>query len=139
MAAKPESTFIASIHRHLPVSVYSMKNHNPYNSGIADVWYDGPVGDLWIEYKFIEVPKRPDTVIDLCGGKNPLLSKLQQQWLADRETNGRNVAVVVGCKEGGVWFFDSSQWTRPMTTAEFRHRMLLRAGIAGIITGFCDE
>ncbi len=28
----------------------------------------GPQGDLWVEYKFIVVPKRDDTMIDLVGG-----------------------------------------------------------------------
>mgnify|MGYP003609555235 CR=1 FL=1 len=67
MSRKPENTFIASVHKHLPVGLYSMKNHNQYNAGIADVWYSAK-RDWWIEYKFLVLPKRDTTVIDLIGG-----------------------------------------------------------------------
>ena len=33
----PENTFIASIHRQLPVDLYHMKTHNEYISGPTDV------------------------------------------------------------------------------------------------------
>jgi hypothetical protein len=95
MSAKPENTFISSVHKHLPVELYHMKNNNPYNSGIADVWYSGVEQDLWVEYKFLVIPKRGDTVIDLVGGKNPSISALQQTWLKDRDVEGRNVGVIV--------------------------------------------
>lgn len=136
MSRGPETTFIASVHRHLPKSLYWMKNHNQFNSGIADCWYDGPNGDLWVEYKFIEVPKKSDTVIDLCNGKNPIISKLQQNWLKDRVHNGRHVAVVVGCKEGGVWI-RNRLWEKPVSAAEFRDHIQKRSEIAKIITFFC--
>lgn len=101
--AGPENTFIASVHRHLPKELYILKNHNQYNGGIADVWYSGK-RDLWVEYKFIVVPKRDDTLVDLVGGKNPPISYLQQDWLGKRHDEGRNVGVIVGSKDGGVWF-----------------------------------
>lgn len=129
MSRGPENTFISSVHKHLPPAVYSMKNHNEYNGGIADVWYDGPIGDLWIEYKFVAIPKRATTVIDLVGGKNPIISKLQQEWLKARALNGRNVAVVVGCKDGGVWFPDW-EWEKPMTAQAFFDLVQPRVQIA---------
>lgn len=132
MSTKPETTFIASVHKHLPRDLYSMKNHNVYNGGIADVWYDD-VRDMWIEYKFIVIPKRDTTVIDLVGGKDPTISVLQQNWLRDRHENGRQVAVVVGCKEGGVWFSGTS-WDFTWTTEEFKRRLRTRKEIAQIIT-----
>lgn len=123
MSRGPENTFIASVHKHLPESVYWMKNHNEYIGGIADVWYDGPCGDLWVEYKFIVLPKRADTPVTVD------LSKLQQQWLRDRYENGRNVAVVVGCKEGGVWY-PPCKWGTPTTAGSFRDLIHPRATIA---------
>ena len=126
MSRGPENTFIASVHKHLAPTVYSMKNHNEYNGGIADVWYDGPTGDLWVEYKFVEVPKRDDTMIDLVGGKEPIISKLQQKWLHDRHRHGRNVAVVVGCKDGGV----PCDWPVPISAAVFRYLVVSRRQIA---------
>lgn len=127
--SKPETTFISSVHRHLPVDLYRMKNHNMYNAGIADVWYDGSEADLWVEYKFLVLPKRDDAVIDLTAGKNPPLSVLQQAWLRDRYHNGRSVHVVVGCKEGGVWLSEL-EWEQPYTAKQYRNLMLTRQEVA---------
>lgn len=132
MSSKPENTFIASVHKHLPKDLYCMKNHNQYNGGIADVWYSG-ASDLWIEYKFIQVPQRSTTVIDLVGSKYPAISPLQQEWLRGRHAEGRNVGVIVGCKEGGVWFPGVS-WDTTYTTEWFRENILSRKEIAGRIT-----
>lgn len=126
MAATPENTFIQAVHRHLPAGLYRMKNHNQYNGGIADVWYSGTKGDLWIEYKFIVVPKKPDTPIKID------LSPLQKEWLRGRHAEGRAVAVVVGCKDGGV-YMDGVSWDQPYTTADFRRLMMTRQEIAAKI------
>lgn len=136
MSRGPENTFIASVHRHLPANVYSMKNHNQYNGGIADCWYSGASADLWIEYKFITVPKRADTLIDLCGGPNPPLSRLQQEWLRDRHREGRNVWVVVGCKTGGVVYQDLL-WETPVLQKTFLPHVLGRMALAAHISDFC--
>ena len=132
MSSKPETTFIASVHKHLPVSLYRMKNHNQYNGGIADVWYSGG-SDLWVEYKFLVLPKRGATVIDLINGKDPSISYLQQDWLKSRHAEGRNVGVIVGCKEGGVWFPGIS-WDTTYTTEWFREHTLSRKELADRIT-----
>lgn len=97
MATKPENNFIGRVHKKLPASIYHMKNNNPYTAGVADCWYSGTGGDLWIEFKFIDplpvsVPVRPAA----------LLSALQLKWLKERHQEGRNVAVIIGCKTGGV-------------------------------------
>lgn len=131
MSRGPENTFISSVHRHLPVGLYRMKNHNEYNAGIADVWYDG-IKDLWVEYKFIHMPKRPSTVIDLVGGANPPLSALQQKWLSDRHANGRAVAVIVGSDKGGVWFPGVS-WSSALTVQEFTSKLRSRKELADLI------
>ena len=134
MARGPENTFIGSVHKHLPPSLYRVKNHNEYNSGIADCWYSGK-RDLWIEYKFIEVPKRDTTLIDLVGGKNPMLSHLQQEWLKQRALEGRNVWVIVGCKEGGV-FYRERTWETPVTADDFRAEIQSRKDLAAEIANF---
>jgi hypothetical protein len=122
----PENTFIASVHRHLPVSLYRMKNHNQFNGGIADVWYSGGKADLWAEFKFITVPVRDATVIEFG------LSPLQKEWLASRHREGRNVGVIVGCKAGGVWLPGIS-WGSPCTAAQFRKHVKTRIELARII------
>lgn len=131
MSKGPENTFIGSVHKHLPAGLYHMKNHNAYNGGIADVWYSG-VSDLWVEYKFIVVPKRPDTVIDLLTGKNPAISYLQQEWLRSRCGEGRSVGVIVGSKNGGVWF-PGLAWAQPFSTKDFLQQLSTRKDLAGVI------
>lgn len=130
----PENTFIGSVHRWLPPvdKLYRMKNHNVYTGGVADVWYSGPKADLWIEYKFIKVPKRDNTEIDLLGGKNPSISALQQEWLRDRHREGRHVGVLVGSTDGGVWFPGIS-WDRAYSTHWFRSQLLTRKALADLI------
>ena len=118
MARGPENNFISSVHKHLPMKLYRMKNHNQYTAGIADVWYSGKGRDLWIEYKFIEVPKRPDTTIDLVSGKSPEISALQQEWLRARHEEGRNVGVIIGSKDGGVWL-PGLTWNQTFQAKDF--------------------
>ncbi len=134
MARGPENTFIGSVHKHLPMELYRMKNHNEYNGGIADCWYSGK-RDLWIEYKFIVVPKRDTTVIDLVGGKDPILSHLQQEWLRQRHMEGRNVWVIVGCKEGGV-LYRNLGWEPSASAGNFRSWIQTRKDLASEIANF---
>lgn len=96
MAAKPETNFSNALRKALSeqcLEVYSMKNNNEYVAGVPDLWFSGPRADLWIEMKFVQklpvkVPLRP----------YELLSSLQSKWLRDRYNEGRNVAVIIGCK-----------------------------------------
>ena len=131
MPKGPENTFIGSVHKHLPAKLYHMKNHNAYNGGIADVWYSG-VLDLWVEYKFIVVPKRPDTVIDLITGKNPAISYLQQEWLRSRHGEGRSVGVIVGSKDGGVWL-PGLAWGQTFFAKDFLKHLRSRKELAEVI------
>jgi hypothetical protein len=128
MSAKPETTFLGGVNKHLPESVYHMKNHNPYVGGVPDVWYSGSGGDLWVEYKFIVMPKRGETVIKID------LSKLQQTWLSQRHAEGRNVAVIVGHKDGGVWM-PGMDWGQKYTAFDFFRLSKSRKDLASIIEG----
>ena len=128
----PENTFIASTHKHLPPDLYRIKNHNVYNAGQADCWYSGTRADLWVEYKFIVVPKLDASEIDICGGKKPDLSHLQQEWLRGRHREGRQVGVIIGCKEGGVWL-PGVKWECSFSALVFRKKILNRAQLAQTI------
>lgn len=122
----PENTFIASIHRHLPAGredPYWMKNNNLYTSGIWDVWYSGMVRDLWVEYKFEKLPKRPNTVVPID------LSALQLDWGKARHEEGRNLAVIVGTTRGGV-IFTNREWEHPLKQSMFVDRLMLPVDIA---------
>lgn len=126
MSAKPESTFTGAVHKYLPpgrTHPYWMKNSNTYTSGIPDVWYSGIAADLWVEYKFIVVPVRGDTII------KPELSALQMDWARKRMAEGRNVAVIIGCKDGGV-IFENLEWESGITAAAFKVRVQSRKEIA---------
>ncbi len=132
MSAKPETTFTARVHKHLNKSIYHMKNNNPYLSGVADVWYSGSSGDLWVEYKFLVMPKRDTTVVNLVQGKDPMISRLQQQWLEARFMEGRSVGVMLGCKEGGAWF-PNLDWQHGFTTAELKSWIMPHHKLAALI------
>lgn len=138
MSAKPETTFYTSVHRHLPPpsELYRMKNNNQFIAGIADHWYDG-LRDLWVEWKFIKVPVRDDTGIDLVMGKDPPISYLQQDWLSARHANGRAAWVIVGSKDGGVIMRTPREWKRTWDAALFRASLESRPQIAQAITQFC--
>ena len=110
-----------------------MKNHNTFNGGIADVWYSGERADLWIEFKFVVVPKRPETLINMTGGKNPALSHLQQNWLKSRHAEGRSLGVLAGSKTGGVWF-PGVTWAEPLRADAFLERLQTRKELAVLIT-----
>lgn len=132
MPSGPENRFIQAVHRLLTADVYRMKNHNPYNSGIPDCWYSGAKGDLWVEYKFIALPKRDTTVIDLVSGASPVLSVLQQQWLIGRDAEGRNVGVIIGAAQGGVWL-PKTTFRQSMTAKEMQARLMSKHELAALI------
>lgn len=124
MSTKPETTFYTSVHRHLPPvdQFYREKMYNPLRGGMWDFWYSSGT-DLWVEYKFLVLPKRDSTLIQ------PSLSALQVDWGRGRYNEGRNLAVIVGCKEGGV-ILRNLEWEAPFFCAEFRKRLLTRQQIA---------
>ena len=103
-----------------------MKINMPFIGGLPDVWYSGDKDDLWVEYKFLVVPKRDDSPIHID------LSPLQQRWLGYRFLEGRNVAVIAGCKEGGV-FMRGMEWEQTWSTGQFKALIVPRAELAAQI------
>lgn len=130
--ATPENTFIVGVHKYLDESVYRMKNNNVYTGGIPDVWYSGVIRDLWVEYKFVVVPKRDTTLVV------PNLSALQKKWLRERHKEGRNVAVIIGCKEGATILRDPATWESGVTAAAFRASMISRRATAETLSNFVN-
>lgn len=131
MSTKPETVFTLSVHKHLPPSVYHLKMHNQYVGGPADVWYSGVANDLWIEYKFIEVPKRVTTLIDIESEFSPL----QLDWLESRHKEGRNIRAIIGSKLGGV-MLNSHTWRQPIFPKDFYRLLQTRETLAAYITYF---
>lgn len=131
MAAKPETNFSNALRDALPEGIYSMKNNNEYVSGIPDLWFSGCKGDLWVEMKFIQklpktVPIRP----------YDLLSKMQEKWLRDRYEEGRNVAVIIGCKRStrleGIILRDLA-WERDIPTQDFDALIVSKSELVSFI------
>ncbi len=121
MSSKPETTFIRSVHRFIP-KVYAEKMNNPWRRGTADVWYSGVVGDLWVEYKYVErIPNSKEILPDVTSQ--------QAKWLGNRFDEGRNVAVVLGTPTGGVIYRDR-EWLKPLDPQIFTSCIVERRKIA---------
>lgn len=123
---KPENTFIAAVHRHLPppTELHREKMSNPYRGGTADVWYSGRVSDLWIEYKYItSAPKRAPL------DPMELLSALQEQWLRGRFLEGRKVGVIIGSPKGGI-VLTARAWESPVRVDQFQQMLQSRSDLA---------
>lgn len=128
MVSKPETTFSKGVLAHVPKSVYHMKNNNPYYGGVPDIWFSGPAGDLWVEMKYLpRTPQRGSVV------PTKLLSALQAQWLERRHTEGRQVAVIIGCPAGGV-FLPGTSWLDEIPAKEFVGLVQSRPALAQLIT-----
>ena len=97
------------------------------------MWYSGSIADLWIEYKYLgRIPKRK--VVDVP----PLLSALQRKWLINRCEEGRYVAVIVGCPNGGV-ILPGRNWQITYSAREFSRTLLSRTEIAKWIVNITTE
>lgn len=131
MASKPETSFSQSVHRHLPPikALYREKMNNPYHGGTADWWYSGRK-DLWLEHKFLpRLPQKGNVWLCNPNVKQPILSRLQQEWLHGRYEEGRNVGVLVGCPLGGVILRDLT-WEDALPVEYFRSLILSRQAVA---------
>ena len=131
MARKPESQFISGVHKYLVRSVYRMKNHNAYVGGIPDCWYSGNKSDLWAEYKYIPVSIPRKTV-------KPDLSELQFRWISARHLEGRDVWVIMGCKQGGVIYYNLDEMSSGLPPVTFLQRLQTRKELANAIYEHCS-
>lgn len=123
-----EHSFIRSIHRKLPASVYAWKINDSFQGGVADAYYsrkDG--GDMWIEYKFLKsLPKRPTTTVQLG------LSELQVGWLRARTLDGRTVSVIVGSPDGHL-ILSGGDWENPINAESFKRNAVETPAVVAYI------
>lgn len=109
-----EHSFIRSVHRKLPDTIHKWKINDNYEGGVADAYYSGTGGDLWLEYKYIkELPARGNTVVRTS------LSAQQKLWLNRRHSEGRNVGVVIGSPSGIVLQTSPDDWEKPLILDDF--------------------
>ena len=132
MAAKPETIFYSGVYKLLRGKVFYMKNYNPLQGGIPDCWYSGSQRDLWAEFKFVKLPARATTQVKID------LSELQRLWLDSRLAEGRNVAVIVGCADGGV-LMEHGAWNHTWTAQEFRDALQTKQELALWLLKFCGD
>lgn len=95
-----EHSFIKSIHNSLHPDVYKWKIHDTYTGGVPDAFYSGPVGSLFVEYKYIkQLPKKDTTML------RHSLSKLQEAWL-ERVKSATPVALILGVEDTALIIVD---------------------------------
>ena len=86
-----ERHFINKIHKRLSSDIYKWKINDAYNGGVPDVYYSGPGGHCFVEYKYKkELPKRHNTFIKFG------VTAQQCAWLNARKDEGVPVFVALG-------------------------------------------
>jgi len=126
-----EHSFIKSVHRSLPASVYSWKIHDTYTGGVPDSFYAGPTGILFVEYKYLpKLPKRDTTELKTT------LSALQKQWLNRMCDFNHNAAVVLGCEDTAI-ILQNKLWMQPLCKQKYMQMAVPRKQIAHWIEEVC--
>ena len=114
-----EHSYVRSIHKKLPDTVYTWKIHDSYAGGVPDAWYHGPSGkSIFIEYKYVKtLPQRAATIV------RPALSMLQLNWITSRVKAGVQCAVILGTTEGSIIFIDSKELKDGIEASTARTRL----------------
>ena len=93
-----EHSFIRAVHRKLPPHVMRWKIHDTYTGGVPDAWYAGPAGTLFVEYKYVVLPKKSTTRIKVG------LSEQQRLFLDKLKEYHLSCAVIVAHDNGATVF-----------------------------------
>ena len=118
------------MHRHLSPEVYRWKIHDTYTGGVPDVFYCGPAGSLWVEYKYIRLPKRKTTVVTFG------LSELQLIWLTKIAMYGQTTILVVGWQQSAQVLY-GPYITQTTSQDELVNNSLSFKELASLITQHC--
>lgn len=121
-----EHGFIKAVHRHLSPEVYRWKIHDTYTGGVPDAFYMGPAGSLFVEYKYVKLPKRADTTVKFN------LSALQTIWLTRALDYGQLAAVIIGFEKSAVALTNSESFSG-MTKRELQDEAVSFQQIAKLI------
>ena len=115
----PESRFTSNLRKDMSKihpAVYTLKVMTYGNNGVPDMYASAYPRDIWVELKWITLPKREDTRI------TPNLSSLQLNWLLHRELEDRNVCVIIGSKEGCCIMHTSTiHWSEEVVRTDFHY------------------
>lgn len=93
-----ERHFINKIHKRLSSDIYKWKINDAYHGGVPDVFYSGPGGHCFVEYKYKkELPKKHNTFIKFG------VTAQQCAWLNARKDEGVPVFVALGVGKSVVF------------------------------------
>ena len=93
-----EKHFINKIHKRLSSDIYKWKINDAYHGGVPDVFYSGPGGHCFVEYKYKkELPKKHNTFIKFG------VTAQQCAWLNARKDEGVPVFVALGVGKSVVF------------------------------------
>ena len=93
-----ERHFINKIHKRLSSDIYKWKINDAYRGGVPDVFYSGPGGHCFVEYKYKkELPKKHNTFIKFG------VTTQQCAWLNARKDEGVPVFVALGVGKSVVF------------------------------------
>jgi hypothetical protein len=93
-----ERHFINKIHKRLSSDIYKWKINDAYHGGVPDVFYSGPGGHCFVEYKYKkELPKKHNTYIKFG------VTAQQCAWLNARKDEGVPVFVALGVGKSVVF------------------------------------
>lgn len=106
-----EHSLVAGVHKRLPSTIYKLKLNVRFHKGVADAWYSGGSGDMWVEYKWIaSTPVRPFVPANH-------MTALQRHWLNGRLSEGRRVALVIGTPKG-AFILEDGAWEDELDPAQ---------------------
>lgn len=135
-----ESQFTQKIHKALRKKapwLYVWKIRDTLAGGVADAYYSGPNGDMWIEYKYLTaLPKRASTKIKTC------LTEQQLQWLRARGAEGRAVFLVIGSPNGCLILGTKGceiEGVNDITLADFIRSAVDIQQVISLITNVCGD
>tara|TARA_R100001460_G_scaffold5433_1_gene15112 strand:- start:10788 stop:11213 length:426 start_codon:yes stop_codon:yes gene_type:complete len=124
-----EHGFVRSVHRKLSSDVFVWKINDKFAGGVPDAFYAGAARYLFIEYKYIKLPKRSSTPIKTG------LSAQQKLWLNKMLGMDKQVAVIIGSCSGSLIL--RQDWDRPIPAELFRQRAMSTEAVAQWITAYC--
>ena len=124
-----EHGFVRSVHRQLSPDIFVWKINDKYAGGVPDAFYAGPARCLFIEYKYVKLPKRDTTLVKTS------LSEQQKLWLDRMSGMDKHVALVIGSVLGNIII--DKNWDYPVTSELFRRHAVSTKAVAQWISAFC--
>ena len=92
---------------------YEWKINDNFTNGVPDLFLEGITRDLWVEIKYITLPKREKTIVRPYN----LLSGNQKLWLDRRYARRQDAILLLGTDKGAV-ILTGGQWANEYSDGE---------------------